>query len=53
MGYHVCKDVLDAPVGEQLECARESDNSVDCCAAVMMIADKHLRTIHGQCQGYI
>ncbi len=28
-GYHIYKDIWDAEVGEELQCARESDNSVD------------------------
>ena len=33
--YHIYKDIQDTTVGEELECARESDNPVDCYAAAM------------------
>ena len=28
-GYHIYKDIWDATIGEELQCARESDNSND------------------------
>ena len=34
-GYHVYKDIWDATVGEELECARESDNPEDRYAVAM------------------
>lgn len=46
--YHVYKDIRDARVGEELECARESDNPADCYAVVM----KKDGTFRGRYQGY-
>ncbi len=34
-GYHMYKDIWDATVGEELECARESDNPADSYAVAM------------------
>ena len=51
-GYHVYKDIWDATVGEELECARESDNPADRYAFAMKKGDKQLGMFRGRCQGY-
>ena len=34
-GYHVCKEIWRAAMGEELECDREPENSCNCYAVVV------------------
>ena len=55
-GYHVCKDIWDAAVGQEFPCKRKDGNRVDPFAVAVVRGDTvigHLKKILSTCSLYI